>query len=432
MQKHTMAACTILVLFGCSREPTKVPAAVTQSQVANPAPPLKSHFGRLRAPNANNWYFSVEEGSTLIQLFPTSGEPQQQTIVVPGAHIVGVFTRIVDDERNLLVSTIDQSELASLYRYSDSDGDGAPNESSQQLLFSSTERMFVTDLDWDENSNVYLLDHRCQDVWVARDTNASGWPDSLDAAAFARSDDHPELLSVRAVYTRAPGHVALLRWVLRPGSGVASDHDHWIAIDSDGDGIAEQFFARESASRAPNVYGRPYEGQTEILVLGESGRTVKVTRIGETSETVIGSVALTTEFEFTPITLSSALMESERIRVEFDETNVGSAEFAVRSSDPQALQMLRQTWKVDIGATATLHGLNLTPDMTVTLETATGSTHTLTYTYVDSNSVTVFVPPLPLSETGRGFITAIAAAQPVNTHITHAPCAICEPDVEEE
>jgi len=312
----------------------------------------------------------------------------------------------------LIVSVVDASDGAFLYRYHDSTGDGLPDDSTETLLFSSgTVKMYITDLLWNgDEGSVHFLDRRCQDIQVAEDTDADGWPDAIRSTAFALSSGHPELLNVRSIH---PAMGGVMGSTYAPGAsgGLEDRGAKFTMYDVDENLVAEIFSADPGGMLAPVTWGTPYAGQVSVDLdggLGADGLTAEIWELDANDEDVasLGSVVLGTDGKGT-ITLSRALIEDEVISVRFDGREGDQHLPTVISDRPQLVDLVYDD-PIPLGAnsTVTTEGLNLTLGMTVRVRDVAKDvvTDLPVATLVSSTEATVVMSTSVVTSTStRGF-----------------------------
>ena len=154
-----------------------------------------------------NWDLAATSDSAVIRgvrLDPEASTPLadlQKTLTVPGAHVTLLERWEVSGADYLIVGTVDSSDVFELFRYHDSSGDGFPDASTETSIFgTSPSKAYVTSIAKIVGSDdVFVLDRRCQDILLVKDSNNDGWPNALNTAPFAKSDDHSNLLNARAL-----------------------------------------------------------------------------------------------------------------------------------------------------------------------------------------------------------------------------------------
>ncbi len=422
---RTVIGTVIVLAVSCSHAGSS-PVIRAQSQVLLTQPPDKAIAGSYQASETTNWNYFARSDKNEILLTDKVGNGEE-ILTVPGTGVLAVLKREIDDTTYLLVSTVDASGRFVLVRYHDSDGDGAPDSGTElQLLDSGSNEMYVTQLTAEDGPDFYLLDARCQDVLRADDTDGDGWPDTLETVPFAMSDDHSDLKSVEQLFKgNEPGVLNAIMGKRTPGNPVEREL-RVVLTDANGDGVADTVVLTEPMITVPVILGTPYDGQTEVLVIGETGRTVEFYRLDPSGDptVLLGSWTFVSGLAETA-TLTSPLANTEEIQIRF--TNVGAPTvFAkVVEKSPQVIEVTPQIWRYDEGATIQLFGQNFSTNMTVKLVTAGNNTYTASYSFIDSSNITVTVPALTLEE-DIGSAT-IAACDPGQT----APgfpggCALCE------
>ncbi len=371
--------------------------SIQQSSVALNSPPdVVSTSGLV----ADDDFMFLTDGSACVRVSKGDLSSTSQEVNVTGSKVLWADKWEVDSVAYLVVSVVDASDIASLYRYHDSDSDGLPDESTETLLFhSGTAKMYITDGVWGgEDGHLYFLDRRCQDIQVAEDTDDDGWPDTICSTAFALSSAHPELLGVRSI---APEMTGLVGEIYGPNAGGAQlvGGARFVMYDADDDLVAEAFFYEPGQMLAPSTWGVPYSGQTSIDVdggTGSNGSTAEIWEVDANYDDVasLGSVVLGSDGKGT-ITLSRALVEDEVLSVRFDGKEDDHHLPVVMGDQPQLLELVYDNpLPLAAATTITMKGLNLTLGMTVRVRDVAKDTESdlAVATLVSSTEATVTIP----------------------------------------
>jgi len=369
----------------------------TSSQVVLSEPPSLYMVGDLN----EDWRWRVESTDPAVEL-QQKLTTNETSLTVPGTEVLFTAIREHGDADYFLAGSIDAGEVFSLYRYHDVTADGAPDGSTETLLFSTgTRKAYVTDVRWAADGTAYMLDRRCQDILAADDTDADGWADSYRTTPFAMSDDFPELLDVVDLEIEDVGVV----------------HGWTMSRDFAGrNRITSRPRFADSDKRPLEIRGTPYDGQTKLSVRGEPGEEVKVWELdGDlTPVTLLTTATLGSEWEeWTTISLGSALVAGAVIGVRYTGDGASQVADTVWDAWPQVVTFDRMiaTYGPN-GGELGLVGYNFTNDMTVKMTTPAGTTYSLTYIFVDSQNVTVDIPVLADNEMGNCMILVLDPQQP--------------------
>jgi hypothetical protein len=394
---------------------------MTRSQAVLDSPP-----GVVLGGWVNGWVFTVDEDSTTIEFANSSGEHEDTSIVVPGEHLLLVETAFEADTVYLLAGALDAAERLKLYRYHDATSDGAPDASTQVLLLTSTEAMYVTDISRTDDGTTYMLDLRCQDVLVATDTNADDWPDQVVSTPFARSADFPKLLHTNAIRFTSSGK--LLAMVDRQMEALHLPHD--IYVDTNADLVADSHVVGPEGNRPIGMGGFLRADQDEVELEAESGQVVQVWELDAGGATVsqIGS-ATAGAGGAVSITLSRSLVAEERIGIKYASESHVQIDQVVISQIPQILRLDPQSVETNQNTTVHLYGRDFTTTMTVQLVDGAGTVHGLAASFIDSSHVTVTTPSIAAE--GLVMIYAFEASEdPDMVGARGMTLLVCEPDEE--
>ena len=240
MRNLCLFSLATIFIAACNDDTARTPILRSQSQVLLQTPPETYSAGVF---GFGLWSWETHEGVARVTFYPSSTQLGDEfSIDVPGVTAMVADTLLKDDTWYFLVGTIDQSEAFSLYRYRDDDGDGTPDASTETLLLSTTGPEYITSITEGEDGALYMLDRRCQDILVARDTNSDAWADSLQATPFALAQDFPDLL--RGGYLVADGADQVRVYRMQPPTGQLGQMPYYVLVDSDSDGIADEIQAK--------------------------------------------------------------------------------------------------------------------------------------------------------------------------------------------
>jgi hypothetical protein len=337
----------------------------------------------------------------------------------------------------LLVSSIDASENFRLDRFHDSTADGVPDQSTRTTLVVSTEPMYVTWMSVVDAVKVLLLDRRCQDVLVAKDTNSDGWVDAINSTPFAASGVLPELLPITHISSFVAANDDLVVW----GREVAPNSVESISPlftvlalqDTDDDDVADGSATENPADRGPRVIdGRPFDGQSELAVSRfslNSPATIEVWELDENEDDVaqLGSIALGMGVGSGVVSLSPAPSAGDVLGIRYQGNPTSQTTARVLEAYPQVLSVTPGVVDPEVTATVTLTGLNFSSTMAVKLVKHRETfVDVISFTYVSDTVATIVVPAQ--SDLEAVWVAAFADGQTVepNEYPT-ARLTACEP-----
>jgi len=330
---------------------------------------------------------------------------QTPAITMPGSAILLARPVEISGTQYLFVGTVSASGVFSLYRLHDSTGDDIIDGSTQTLMVTSgTSELYGT---WIEQSgtNFYLLDRRCQDIRLLKDTTSDGFPDTLEATPFAKSDDYSRLLEVQAFSAESAGVLVAVDDLPASFQVLETEEQERVRYsDTDLDGDVDTEVIVAPKSRIPAVWGSPFDGQTTLRVRAEypDARTVQIWSLdGSGNElSVLGSAVLSTS-DWTNIAVSPALSENDEIHVRFSTSPTTDIFRALVENDsPQVLHIDESIYPLSQTTSVTVSGYNFTANTDAKLETSDGTTHTLTASLVSTEEVTVTIPSLTSAALG--------------------------------
>ena len=286
------------------------------------------------------------------------------------------------------------------------------------------------------SDTIYLLDRRCQDIWVAKDTDSDGFPEDLQSTPFAQSATYPDLLEGRMLVVAEEGTVDVPSKEFSVGY---DDHpayfdfksDIYKLKDTDANGVADTSSTWQHVSGAPTLYGRPFDGQTVLKIAGTEGAVVELWGVAELDDspiTQLGSVALGAG-DWTPLTLPNGLSEDDSVRLNYAAAPGDGIVMRVWKDLPQIVGLSDRV--VDVaGESIDLNGVNLHSNVVVRLRTGDDLSvvHLLTVVVHDSESATVTIPALPAAAVGTAMFEMYDPAHPVLDGLTGTPVSVCESD----
>jgi len=396
--RSTVVAALAILFSGCSGGEDQSLLVSVRSQQVLSEPPDVELIGNFDA----DWHYSTTNTSGSVTFLSEDGVEAEVTIALPNAvRILGATIREHGGNRYLVCSAIDSQEVLSVFRLHDLNGDDVPDASSIVELFDSgTEPLYVTSLSWSPNGDLYLLDRRCQDVLVAADTNQDGWPDTLRAIPFAKSEDFAQLLEARSIASEIAQAV---HTIPDTETYVRRVVPYWQFEDVNGDAVADTATKIPAGGLGIRVKGMPFDGQSSIEVAGQPGKTVEVWTVDGAgdNDTLLGSATVdpgSLEF-FTPVSLSPGLQLGQQIRVQYSN-DAASGRLFVASKDWPQITGVEGLWVEvgDSGGTIAIEGMNFTSSMKIKMATVTGNEYTLTTTYIDSEHATGAIPSLSEDE----------------------------------
>jgi hypothetical protein len=421
------------MVAACAKSPDGQSASIrSASQVVLTEPPDSSDYS---GPTATPVWALTNDG---VEFQAVDGpkitlmlQNQAQAMAVLPWHIDGPIT-------HYLIGFIDAAEKWSLFRFHDADGDTVPDESTKTLLFDSgTAPAYITYIARAPDSDtIYLLDRRCQDVWVAKDSDSDGFPEDLQSTPFAQSATYPALLDGRMLVVPEGGTVDVPSNAFLVGY---DDHpayfdfmfDIYRLEDTDANGVADTLSTWRHASSAPTLYGRPYDGQTVLKIAGTEGSLVEFWKVAELDDspiTLLGSVTLGAG-DWTTMTLASGLSEDDSVRLNYSGTPDDGIVMRVWKDLPQMVNISGRVLDI-AGGSIDLNGVNLHSNVVVRLRTGfdLSSVHMLSIVVHDSESATVTVPTLPSTAVGTAMLEMYDPAHPVLDGLTGTSVSVCESD----
>jgi len=243
------------------------------------------------------------------------------------------------------VGAIDASQVWHLYHVTDKDGDGFPDPASATLLFDTgSSKAFITDIvhSSEDSSIVFLLGCRCQDIYIATDTDSDGLPDDLATTPFARSADFPVLLHASMLHAAVDDAVTALdspnAVPRRPRGRLEVDLSPQLRFeDTDEDRVADTG-SRSQKSVHAQIRGRCRGGASELKVVGDVGETVQIWDVPASGPaTLLGSKTMTSagwdlslDESWETLHLSRPLVAGETIRVSYASGSVTDYELKVK------------------------------------------------------------------------------------------------------
>lgn len=429
MMRTITITAALLVAAACGTD-RSVPQLLQQSQVVLATPPSWANKGHLE----DNWEWSTRADENMVLLVNPQTGVLDEFYITGQDQVLMCATWELSGTLYLLVGVLDASEEFSLLRYHDSTGDGRPDASTEAVVFDAgTNAIYPTHLCRENRtgSSIYLLDSRCADILYVEDTNSDGWPDTIQTTPFARSSDHPELLDVYRLRSPAVGVVEAHDSYI-PSSAVHAQAWELLELpfdrysDTNSDNVADVLAVVVPVAAHPAMLGIPYDGQTAIDVSGVQNAGVQVwtLNVDMTQDTLIGSGTIGAGI--TSITLTSALTKGDRVGVYYATGSTGRDVPAYLAVDdwPQITEVDEPL--IDIaGGTHTIKGLNFASDVDVGLVTKTG-THNLSFTFVDSRTLTVTVPALTTDDVGAAWLRITAPSQPDDEIIGAQNVPVCD------
>ena len=212
-----MCICIACLITACGSDATTTARTTTvQSQVVNLTPPTDPDFDH-EGPEFAPW--SISRADNKITFTPRAVGTSPQSLTFASEHrVLGAMHWInrtgPAPSHSLLISTITAAGSFSCWQLQDTNGDTVPEMSTAAVLFvGGTNAMFVTRMVQEPGAHsLVMLDRRCQDIWIALDTDGSGVPDQLASTPFAKSANHPELLDTQILLSAAAGAVYIPAW----------------------------------------------------------------------------------------------------------------------------------------------------------------------------------------------------------------------------
>lgn len=430
----TMSRVTALLMvalpgLGCGSgdasappSPGAPPVVASSSQVVMTTPPVTGIASRVLLSTVAR---GGDHSSLLVRV---RGAPDF-TLSFPGEHVLMACAKRVSGTDYLLVSTTNiSSGVGSLFAYSDTDADDVIDVSSKVTVFTTgSEKAYFTSIAISP-TRWFLLDSRCQDVWVADAPN--GLPVSISSTRFARSADHVELLQVRHLQAQSADSVTGTPWSAFPRRS-RSKPPELAMTDTTSDQVADAV-TYSTAAPVPDIEGVLYAGQTQCSVLSQHADTIEVWRLDTAgSESVllgstVSSVAIGGA-EWVQISLSPALALDERVRVRYALQTEGTTQ-TVSGAFPLLQSLDVDSVPSDVGGTVTVTGVNFTSTMDVVLVGGVASANPaqpLTFTLVSGTEISVTVPALGSAWEGRAYLFAMENAQEV--YLNRLPLTVSAP-----
>jgi len=315
---------------------------------------------------------------------------------------------------HFLIGFVNAAGTWSLFRFHDADGDTLPDVATKALLFDTgnTPAYITYIARLHGQSEIYLLDERCQDVFVARDGNGDGFPDTLQTTPFAESFQFPELLDGRMIVVVAAGQIDVPSGRFRVGNHDMGTYqkfssDIYRLADTDQDGIADTISAWVRSDPAPRLYGRPFAGQTTLKIAGTEGASVEVWSVAEVDSapiSLLGAVTLSSD-DWTALTLPAALVEDQKVRLSYATHPQDGAIHRVWKDLPQA-QGVSERLVARTGDAVDMQGVNLSSSTVFRLRWGPdlGDSQLLSAVVHSSEAATVTIPALPATATGTAFL----------------------------
>ena len=385
--------------------------------------------------DAVKWH--IGDDSSLVEMVHVETAVQATLDLSPEQQVLCVASwESTSGVPHLLVGTIDSSERFSLFAFHDADSDGLPDLSTQSLLFTqpSGEKAYITSVARSfDQSTVYLLDRRCQDIRQATDTNSDGLPDSLETQAFALSASIAGLVDVAQIVSGDPGHVSgALRTVFTPTKDLASSLLRYPRLsleDTNADGVVDvaTVVSNPPAPLVPGLDGAPFHGQTTVSVRGQAGETVECWLLDASGafSSMLGSLTLPTS-GWEPMTVA-ALFEGSVIALRFaSQPPTVAVRRRVRGAWPQITSVSPYSIE-ESGGTFVVEGSYLSTTMLATLWTQGGTvSHQLTFTLQSGTVATLTVPTLDPDDVGSAAIMIKEPSQPATAGASVRRVAIVE------
>ncbi len=399
--QYSWFAFLFLVLLNACTGSTPAPSLTRSAQVLTTTPDafVQGSFQDGDAAPVFLYLASSEDGQVL---FEAIDDGAQTCIDTESNAILWGDSWRVADTTWFVVSVVMADETARVLRYKDVDGDGAPDESSkEEIATSGTEPAYITSVtrvDNEDASAVFVLDSRCQDIWVASDTDSDGWADELETTAFAMSADYSEILKAAGIvafdHDGIDHAMVITSGIVRGSSRV----EGYMLYDDDGDGSADRVESSTQPSPTPSSYGRLYHGQSTVTVLGgysADGRIVEAWELGEQGEDVVLlSSATFAASNVLTMSLTRSLAQGEQIGLRFADGGIQFIQ-TVAAAEPQVLGTgvsRYTTTDLEVPQTITLTGLNFVSTMIVTVLGPDGTLSTAAPTVLTSTEATITLP----------------------------------------
>ncbi len=357
---------------------------------------------------------------SILRIAPSSSEAKffyqgnSSSINFANSAILAARPRKVNGILYVLLSVVDRTtEQCTIYRVHDTDGDWLPDASTvTSLADSGTRKSYVTSISAGRDGTLYLLDRRCQDVFVFEDTDQDGWEDSWDSSPIVRSQDFAYLLDARAVYG-GDGSVPTVQVFQIESPNEVSFHAPVTFreyADTDLDGLADQETIHDQSDAPPRLGIPPQAGVLSLRVNytfggGATGDVVEAWSLDAQGQedTLLGSVTMPASLKGT-ISLSSSLTKGDRIALK----KSGASNRSVRivwPEGPTILAVSPSQVEEGVAETLVIAGHGFSADSRVWMRDPDDEQVMLSTTYVNSTTLQASIPASTLVAGSRCYLS---------------------------